>query len=352
MTENAVVIVAYARTPFARAGGALSALPAHRLGALAVDELLRRAAVDPEQVDGLYAGLGLAAGVRAPAREIVLASALADATPSLAVNRAACSGMTALGLALRELALGTAGLIVCGGCDSASHTPLPAQREPPAQSAAEALALGISPAMQQAWAARSIACFRAADEAGYLHAERFGTEDCATDEVTPAGGDAAAAAAHGATAQAADGAAFLLLATARKAAQLGLEPLARIAGYAQAAGEPALDASVAVAATRQLMKREGRALYEIDLLEINEDCAATCLLTALRLGSLNPDIAADIRDRTNLQGGALALGHPPGASGARLVMTLAGALARRGGGRGLACIGGGYGQADALMLEV
>ena len=65
MTENAVVIVAYARTPFARAGGALSALPAHRLGALAVDELLRRAAVDPEQVDGLYAGLGLAAGVEA-----------------------------------------------------------------------------------------------------------------------------------------------------------------------------------------------------------------------------------------------------------------------------------------------
>jgi acetyl-CoA C-acetyltransferase len=93
-------------------------------------------------------------------------------------------------------------------------------------------------------------------------------------------------------------------------------------------------------------------MYEIDLLEINEAYAATPLVSTLRLGSLNPEIAAEIRQRTNIHGGAVALGHPLGASGARITMTLINALTRRGGGRGVAAICGGYGQGDAVMVEV
>jgi len=100
------------------------------------------------------------------------------------------------------------------------------------------------------------------------------------------------------------------------------------------------------------MKAQGRAMYEVDLLEINEAYAATPLVSTLRLGSRNPALAAELRERTNVHGGAVAIGHPLGASGARITMTLVNALARRGGGRGIAAICGGYGQGDGVMVEV
>ena len=126
---SGVVILGYARTPFGRFFGALRDLPAHQLGALAVDELLRRTGAAPAKVAALYAGVGMASGgVFTPAREIVLASGLPDTTPSLAVDRACCSGMTALGLAFRDLLAGQTGLVIAGGCESLSRTPLWAAR--------------------------------------------------------------------------------------------------------------------------------------------------------------------------------------------------------------------------------
>jgi acetyl-CoA C-acetyltransferase len=395
MAEDPIVIVGYARTPFGRFFGGLREIPAPLLGARTVDELLRRTGVEPGAIDALYAGVGMGSGgVFTPAREAVLASQLPDKTPSLAVDRACCSGMTAIGLGWKDLAGGHADLVICGGFDSLSRTPLWAARarktrpgdpaawdrdgipydplilRSPVQDKAiaeytgeEALAHGVNRAMQDEWAALSHERYFKAEADGFFAAERFDINGIRADEgprpdttleklaVLPtiyASPTITAGNAPGLS----DGAAFLMLATATKAAKLGLKPLARLADYAQVADGPTSGSYTPAIAIRTLLKRQGRAMYEIDLLEINEAYAATPLVSTLRLGSLNPEIAAEIRQRTNIHGGAVALGHPLGASGARITMTLINALTRRGGGRGVAAICGGYGQGDALMVEV
>lgn len=332
MAEREVVVVAFARTPFGRVCGGLKDVPAHQLGALAVDEVLRRAGIEGGEVDALYAGVGALTA----AREVVLASQLPAATPSLAVNRAGCSGMTAIGLGWKDLAGAQADLVICGGYDSLSRSP-PQNGAIADYAGEEALAHGVTRAMQDEWAELSGARYLRAEAAGVFATERFPVAGLVADELAGAG---------------ADGAAFLMLATADKARRLGLATLACIVDYAEVAGEPASESAAPAVAIRQLMKRQGRAMYEIDLLEIDEARAATPLVSTLRLGSRNPGIAAEIRARTNVNGGAVALGHSPGAGGARIAMTLVNALTRRGGGRGVAAICGGHGQSDALMVEV
>jgi acetyl-CoA C-acetyltransferase len=395
MSETSVVIVGYARTPFGRFFGGLKDIPAHRLGALTVDELLRRTGADPGEVAALYAGVGMASGgVFTPARETVLASRLPDTTPSLAVDRACCSGMTAIGLGWRDLLTGGSDLVICGGYDSLSRTPLwapRARRTRPGDAAAfdpatrpydplllkspvegkaiadytgeEALSHGVTRALQDEWAARSHARYFRAEAEGFFAAERFEVAGIGADEgprpdTTPEKLGALATIYASPTITAgnapglSDGAAFLMLATAKKAQRLGLPPLARLMDYAQVADGPTTGSYTPAIAIRSVMKRQGRAMYEIDLLEINEAYAATPLVSTLRLGSLNPQLTAEIRERTNIHGGAVALGHPLGASGARITMTLINGLTRRGGGRGVAAICGGYGQGDAVMVEV
>ncbi len=395
MPDSRIVIVGYARTPFGRFFGGLRDVPAHRLGALAVDELLQRTGVAPEEVDAVYAGVGMASGgVFTPARETVLASRLPDTTPSLAVDRACCSGMTAIGLAWKDLLLGHVELAVGGGYDSLSRTPLLAPRArkarpgdaaafdpalPPADplllrspvqdkaiadyTGEEALAHGVTRAMQDDWAAASHERYFRAEAAGVFDTERFAVNGVTSDEGPRRDTTAEKLAAlptiyasptitAGNAPGLSDGAAFLMLATEDKASKLGLRALARLEDYAQVADAPTSGSYTPALAIRRLLKRQGRAMYEIDLLEINEAYAATPLVSTLRLGSRNPDIAAEIRARTNVNGGAVAIGHPLGASGARITMTLVNALTRRGGGRGVAAICGGYGQGDAVMLEV
>jgi acetyl-CoA C-acetyltransferase len=302
--------------------------------------------------------------------------------------------MTAIGLGWKELAAGHADLVVCGGYDSLSRTPLWAPRarkarpgdaaafdpaalpydplllRSPVQDKAiadytgeEALAHGVTREMQDDWAALSHERYFRADSAGFFDAERFAVAGVASDEGPRRDTTREALAAlptiyasptitAGNAPGLSDGAAFVMLATAAKAEKLGLPALARITDYAQVAGEPTSGSYTPALAIRSLMKRQGRAMYEIDLLEINEAYAATPLVSTLRLGSRNPTLAAGIRERTNVHGGAVALGHPLGASGARITMTLVNALTKRGGGRGVAAICGGYGQGDALMVEV
>jgi acetyl-CoA C-acetyltransferase len=302
--------------------------------------------------------------------------------------------MTALGLAWRDLLAGGNGLVIAGGYDSVSRTPLLAQRvrrtqpgdaeagvpssrpyDPlllrgPVQgrtaaddAGEEALEHGITRAMQDEWAAESHARYFRAEAEGFFATERFPVAGLSADEAPRADAtperlaalgtiDASPTITAGNAPGLCDGAAFLMLATAKRAAQLGLPVLARVADHAQVATEPAAGSRAPALAIRQLMKRQGRPMSEIDLLEIHETFAATLLVSTLRLGSLNPDLAAGLRARTNVHGGAVALGHPPGASGARIVMTLVNALTRRGGGRGVAAIGSVDGQGDAVMVEV
>lgn len=329
MPDDPVVVIGYARTPFRSAGAADPQLPVDRLGALAVDEILRRTGIDPAEVDALYAGIGPASA--GSARAAALASRLPPSTPALAVMRGACSGLSALGLGWKDLAGGHAEVVLCGGYDRAAD-PAPPALEP----AAAEPAPGVTRAALDEWAARSHARLARAEAAGFFETERF-----AVAGLVDGAADAPAA-----------GAAFLMLATAAKAARLGVKPLARITSYAQVAEEPALEARDPALAIRRLMKAQGRAMYEIDLLEIDEPDAAPPVASTLRLGSLDPALTAEIRERTNVHGGALALGHPPAAAGARLALTLVNALAQRGGGRGVAAACGDGGQADAVMVEV
>ena len=193
-----VVVLAVARTPFGRFGGALGHVSAAALAAGTIDELLRRSLVDPQRVDALYAGVGMiGAAVLTPARQAVLQSSLPERTPSLAVDRACCSGMTALGMAWKDISLGQAQLVVCGGFESLSQTPFlwprqrgirpgPVEVRDPLQlradfmdkaiaayTGAEAVRAGVDRGQQDTWALQSHQRYFAANDDDYFAFERF-----------------------------------------------------------------------------------------------------------------------------------------------------------------------------------
>jgi acetyl-CoA C-acetyltransferase len=391
------VVVAVARTPFGKFEGALYGVDAPHLGALAVDATLARAKIDPQQVDALYGGVGMIGGAMlTPVRQTVLLSQLPETTPSATIDRACCSGMTAIGTAMKDIRCGEARAVMAGGFDSLSNTPVlwPRQRprrigdvsvaDPllmrgvvvdrpiPVYSGDEAVRHGIDREQQDEWAAQSHRRYFAAEAAGYFGFERFPVEAAdgkgkpqtiATDESPRAdtnvqklgklipiygGKTITAGNAPGLN----DGAAFLLIMRRDFAEEQGLEPLARLADYVQICGGPTSGTVTPATAIQRVAARNARGGGDWDLIEINEAYAATPLVSTLMLADGDRKRAEEIRERTNVHGGAVAIGHPLGASGARIVMTLINGLRRRGGGRGVAAICGGFGQGDAVMVEV
>lgn len=391
-----VVVVAFARTPFGRFEGALKEIEAPRLGALAIDEALARAAAMKDAIDTVYGGVGMIGGAMlTPVREAVLLSELPETTPSAAIDRACCSGMTAIGSAMKDLRCGEAGAIVCGGFESLSRTPVlwPRQRARIGDVAAsdpllmrgmivnhpiavytgdEALRRGVDRWQQDEWALRSHERYFAADGEGYFDCERFAVDACdskgqprrirkdesprhdssierlAALKTVYGGSTITAGNAPGLN----DGAAFLVVTTARMAEERGLETLARLVDYTQVCGSPTSGTTTPARAIERIAQRNGIAPTEWDLIEINEAYAATPLVSTLELAGGDAAAAMKLRERTNVHGGAVAIGHPLGASGARIVMTLINGLRRRGGGRGVAAICGGFGQGDAVMVQV
>ncbi len=395
MPSSDVVIVGFARTPFGRFFGRLQGYSAHTLAAVCIDQLMRRTGIPATAVDGLYAGVGMAAGgVFSAARQAVLASALSDHTPSVAVDRACCSGMTALGLARREILLGEADLLLCGGFESLSRTPLWASRKqrtapgdpdawspepevydplllrsPDAGKAIaeytgdEAVARGVGREMQDDWAAQSHARYFAAERSGYFLAERISLPELDSDEGPRAQASTEKLArlatiyssptiTAGNAPGLSDGAAFLALASVAKAHELGLDILARLSDYVNVADGPTSGSYTPALGIQSLLERSALCLQDLELLEINEAYAATPLVSTLFMSEGDVAAAEVLRAKTNLHGGAVAIGHPLGASGARIVMTLASALRKRGGGCGAAAICGGFGQGDAVLVEV
>jgi acetyl-CoA C-acetyltransferase len=356
VAHESIAVLGFARTPFRRTPTRGGGLPVHSLAARTVDELLRRTRVDATEVDGLLAGVTMAAP-EATARAVARASELPSTANALTVNRGGCSGMTAIGLARLTVGTGHSNVLVCGGFDAATNGHVPVGI------GAAALAQGADRATQDQWASQSHARYFAALNTGFFDAERFAIDGRLADELPRQALDRHALAAlptvdpdhvitSGNAAEACEGAAFLLIARAERAAKLGLTPIARLVDHIQIAGEPDTDLWLPALAIRQMMKRQGRAMYEIDLLEIDETYAAKPLVSTFWLGSRDPQKAAGLRERTNVHGGALAIGDAPGATGARMAISLINALARRGGGRGVAAISDGCGQAEALMVEV
>lgn len=392
-----VVVVAVARTPFARFEGGLQQIDGPHLAALTIDEALKRIGLAPNAIDVAYGGVGmLAAGVLTPMRQALLLSKLPQTVPSASVDQACCSGMAAIGLAMKDIRLGDARAAICGGFESLSRTPLlwPRQRDRrigdvsaidplllrglaveqpiPVYSGEEALRHGVDRRQQDEWAVRSHARYFDAEAAGYFAFERFPvavtdskgrTGTVAADEsprkdtslenlsrLTPVynGKTVTAGNAPGLN----DGAAFLVLMEREFAAANGIEALARIIDYVQICGGPTSGTMTPAAAIQRIGARNDCAPQDWHLIEINEAYAATPLVSTLVLAGGEQAEAEKLRSRTNVHGGAVAIGHPLGASGARITMTLINGLRRRGGGRGVAAICGGFGQGDALMIEV
>ncbi len=386
---NDIVIISAARTPIGKFQGMFRTVPATDLGAHAVREAVARSAIDPSQVDECIMGNVVSAGLgQAPARQAALRGGLPESVGALTINKVCGSGLKAVMLAAALIRSGEASLIVAGGMESMSSAPylLPKARSGYRLGHAElvdslihdglwcafehhhmghaadwtARTHGITREQQDGYAVESQARAIAAQDAGAFTDEiapfrlqsgdtltadeppRRGVTIATLSKLTPVfspDGAVTAGNAPGLT----DGAAALVVTSARRAAELGARPLARLTGVAQAAVAPREVFTAPVYAIRRLLVQTATTLDHYDLFEINEAFAAQIVQN---IRALNLDT-----DRLNIHGGAIALGHPIGASGARILVTLIYALLRRGGGRGIAalCLGGG--EAVAVAVE-
>jgi acetyl-CoA C-acetyltransferase len=392
-SPDPVVIVSAVRTPLGRFLGELSPVTAPQLGAHAIRAALERANLAPERIDEVLMGCVLSAGQgQAPARQAMRAAGLPDAVGATTVNKVCGSGMKATMIGHDLLLAGSADLIVAGGMESMSNAPyllakarsgyrvghdrifdhmmldgLEDAYEPGRAMGefgeAAAQRYGFDRAAQDAYAMETLRRAREAIESGAFADEivpvpvatKGGQTLVDTDEhplkvspekipqLKPAFAKDGTITAASASANA-DGAAALVLTRRSVAQREGLPILAEIRGHATHSQEPAWYTTAPIPAIGKLLDRVGWDVADVDLFEINEAFAVVAMAAAQALGI--------DRDRLNVNGGACALGHPIGATGARLIVTLLHALRRRGLRRGVAglCIGGG--EATAIALEI
>jgi acetyl-CoA C-acetyltransferase len=388
-----VVILSYARTPIGRFQGGLASFKAPALGTIAIKEALRRGDVKPDAIDEVIMGNVLQAGVgQNPARQAARGAGLPDAIGSFTVNKVCGSGLKSVMLAAQAIRAGDAELIVAGGFESMTNAPYAMPK------ARDGLRLGhgqlvdlmiadglwdvyndfhmgmtaelvakkyeISRGAQDEFAVESHRRAAAAQAAGKFAREtalveikdkkgnvtkvekdegvRADSSKEGLAKLRPAFDPAGSVTAANAS-QISDGGAAVIVASAKKAAALGIKPIAKITGYATGGMAPEWVMMAPVEAVKRLWQKTGTSAKSFDLYEINEPFAAASIAVGRELGL---DAA-----RTNIWGGATALGHPIGATGARMLCTLLSALEDTGGKTGIAglCLGGG--NAVALSVE-
>ena len=387
-----IVIVSAVRTAVGKFGGSLAKVPATELGAIAIKAALERAKIGPDQVGEVIMGQVLAAGSgQNPARQALMKSGIAKETPAMTINAVCGSGLKAVMLAAQAVATGDSEIVVAGGQENMSASPhvLPGSRDGQRMGdwkmvdtmivdglwdvynkyhmgiTAENVAKqeGISREQQDALALGSQQKAAAAQAAGKFKDEivpvsipqRKGdpivfdsdefinkkTNAEALAGLKPAF-DKAGSVTAGNASGINDGAAAVVVMTAKKAASLGLKPLARIVSYATSGLDPATMGLGPVPATQKALKRAGWAVGDVDLFELNEAFAAQAC-------AVNKLLGVDAK-KVNVNGGAIAIGHPIGASGCRILVTLLHEMQRSGAKKGLAglCIGGGMGVALAV----
>jgi acetyl-CoA C-acetyltransferase len=392
MAERAVILGA-ARTPFGRFGGALVSLRAPELGGIAIREAIDRSGVADEEIGHSVFGIVVQAGVgQIPSRQANRHAGLPFALTTETLNQVCASGLRSATLAETMIRAGDYDVVLAGGMESMSNAPylLPGARwgarlgDMPAHDAMMhdglldafegvnmvrfgadgAKRFGISREDQDAWALRSHKRAAAATDEGRLSEEIVGVkvagrkgqttyvehdepirrdttlEKLAALEPLDEGGTVTAGNAPGVT----DGAGALVLAGESFVRGRDLEPLGTIVAHAKVAEGPPDLLTVPGNAGKKALEKAGWGAEDLDLVEINEAFAGVAIHSTRILG-VDPEIV-------NTSGGALALGHPVGASGARILMTLLYGLKRRGGGRGLAAICSGGGQGDAVLVEV
>jgi acetyl-CoA C-acetyltransferase len=392
-----IFAVGYARTPFGRFGGALRGVRLPELGALAVRAALDRSPIRAADVDELAFGVNFPGEERSIARQVMLRSGIPEQRVAYTVDRACCSAMAAVSMTARGLVLGETGVAVAGGAENLSRVPYfltdlrwgkrlggisvtdqlvvacPHTGVPRAvQAADEAASFGIGRDEQDAWALRSQQRYAAARAEGAFDDEivPVTVPDGSGAEVTvehdePPRPDTtlerlgelptvygSATVTPGNAPDLSSGATAIALLSERELGRTGVTPLASLEAWSLASGEPHRIASMPAHAARRALARARLGIDEIDLIEVNEAFAAVPLVTTRVLADGDRAAEEALRRRTNVNGGAVAIGHPTGATGARLIMTTIANLRRRGGGTGLVTICGGVGEAEAIVVRV
>ena len=392
------VIVSAARTPVGKLRGALAEIPAVDLGARAIRASLQRARLTGDEVDYVIMGQVLQAGTgQMTARQAAIGAGVPKSVPALTVNKVCLSGLNAIALADALIRAGEVSVVVAGGMESMNGAPylVPGARRGLRlgdgklvdvilrdglldaysnkhmghQSDEVNVELGIGRVEQDAWAARSHQRAHEATVSGRFAEEiepievpqrrgepvvvRADEGIRADSTVESLGGLRPAFTSDGTitagnASQISDGAAAVVVVSEERAEELGLEPRAEILAHGMSADEPPYLHIVPALAIQAALKKAGLSADDIDLFEINEAFAAVALHSTRML--LGDDPAAE--ERVNVNGGGVALGHPIGCTGARLVVTLVHELMRRGGGLGAAALCGGGGQGDALIVDV
>lgn len=391
MSEN-IVIVDAGRSAIGTFGGSLSSLSATEIGTAVLKGLLARTGIAPEQIDEVILGQVLTAGVgQNPARQTTLNAGLPHSVPAMTINKVCGSGLKAVHLAMQAIACGDADIVIAGGQESMSQSShvLPRSRDGQRMgdwsmkdtmivdglwdafnnyhmgTTAENIAqkYGFSREQQDAFAAASQQKTEAAQKAGRFQDEiipieipqrkgdpkvfdadefpRHGTTAESLGKLRPAfsrDGSVTAGNASGIN----DGAAMVVVMKESKAKELGLKPMARLVAFASAGVDPAIMGTGPIPASTKCLEKAGWTPADLDLIEANEAFAAQAM-------SVNQDMGWDL-SKVNVNGGAIAIGHPIGASGARVLVTLLYEMQKRDAKKGLAtlCIGGGQGVALAV----
>jgi acetyl-CoA C-acetyltransferase len=405
MRDEDVVIVMGVRTPFAPFGGAMRDMPSIDLGGMVIKELVGRTGVKGENIDEVFYGMTMQAEAalynNCCARQALLKAGLPPETVSLTIDRACCSSMASAILAFRTIKAGEGDVFLAVGAENMSHCPQVAPpeirwgtrtgpivfrdciaplghtwlTEPEAKNAGDtAMEYGIGREEQDRWAYRSQMRYQEAFKAGkYAVGDELMTVEVPQRKGPPLVVDrdlfpkpettmeslaklkpvyesptVTAGNAPGLD----TGASGLMIMTGRKAKEWGLTPLASVVASASVCTEPRLLAINPGYAIKKLLGKRGMSIDDVNLIEINEAFAAVPLVSTKILGDGDETRTKKIREKLNVNGGAIAIGHPVGASGARLIMTLMYELRRRGGGCGVAAICGGLSQGDAVLIQV
>jgi acetyl-CoA C-acetyltransferase len=399
-----IVIVEGVRTPFSPFGGPLRDVPSIELGACVMREIVKRSGLKRNQIDEIFYGMTLMAEAalynNVCARQAALLAGLPPEQVSLTIDRACCSSMTSAILAFRTIRSGEGESVMAVGSENMSHCPQIAPPEirwgqrmgpivfrdcispvghpnfpPEAKNAGDvAVQYGIGREEQDEWAYRSQMRYQEGKKAGKFNVgeeltsvevpqrkgpplifnedafpkpettlEKLAKLKTIYDSPTVTAGNAPGLD---------TGASALLIMSEEKAREFNLKPLAKILATASVCTEPTMLAVNPGYAIKKVLSKAGLTVDKIDLFEINEAFAAVPLVSSKILGDGDESKTKKIRERLNVNGGAIAIGHPVGASGARLIMTLMYELRRRGGGYGVAAICGGLSQGDAVLIRV
>lgn len=404
MEKNNVVVVSAVRTPFGKFGGTLKDIPSIELGAMVIREVLKRVNVKGEEVDETYYGsavpgeVGLETDV--PARQATLKAGLPADHVSITLDRACCSSLSAVRLGFRAIGSGEIEIALGVGAENMSRTPLIVPPEvrwgkrlgniemwdglfglgykgfnPVSVDAGEvALEYGISREDQDRWACGSQMKYAKAFTDGkfkigeelmkveiplkkgppiILEKDEFPKPDTTLEKLQKLPLVYGSPTVTAGNAPGLDtGASAILIMSEKKAKEKGLKPLAKILSMVATATTPRLIAAIPGLTIQKALEKAHVTLDQIDLIEINEAFAAMPLVSAKILADGNPEKMQIILEKTNVNGGAIAIGHPVGASGARILMTLIYELRRRGGGIGVASICGGLAQGDGAVVKV